>query len=232
MFFTFASTNNGWGVRAAAEHPEENTARMTGREVLVTKRNGERTGVKLGAALRSFDGGRATLYAIARDDRETEREDARRNRTQGQPAEEAAMIERIAGNAPAEAVVTEPGVYELPTGEIFIVKPNRQRTRMYAKQLREINAERATEAGTRVEIEFDYAPGAIYRLRPEHKMCVKRAKELTIRYRRCIVCGIRLRAAESVERGIGPVCIQSFRGYRAPARRRRAAPRAKEVMAA
>lgn len=107
--------------------------------------------------------------------------------------------------------VPDPGVYELPNGAIYVVKPNRAKTNVYAKRLVEINAERATEAGTRVEIEFEYEAGAIRKIRPEHRMDIERAKELTIRYGRCINCGRTLKAAESVERGIGPVCIKSFR---------------------
>jgi hypothetical protein len=103
----------------------------------------------------------------------------------------------------------EPGVYETTEG-VFVVKPNRDGTRVYAKRLVEISAERATEAGTRVEIEFEYAPGAVHRIKPEDKMPVDRAKELTIRYGRCINCGRRLKAAQSVEQGIGPVCIKRF----------------------
>lgn len=101
------------------------------------------------------------------------------------------------------------GVYEVD-GVIYIVKPNRDKTRLYAKRLVEINAERATEAGTRVEIEFEYEAGAMKKIKPEHKMPLEKAKELTIRYGRCIVCGRTLKAAESVERGIGPICIKSF----------------------
>lgn len=109
-----------------------------------------------------------------------------------------------------EQVTLEPGVYESEQG-IFVVKRTRDKQRLYAKKLVEINAQRATESGERVEIEFEYARGAIRHLKPEHKMDVERAKALTIRYGRCINCGRHLKAAESVERGIGPVCIKSFR---------------------
>jgi hypothetical protein len=111
--------------------------------------------------------------------------------------------------APAEPVT--PGVYEVE-GEVFVVKPNREKTRVYAKKLVEIRSERLTETGEHVQIEFEYAPGAIRKIRPEHRMDVERAKALTIRYGRCIVCGRRLKAAQSVEQGIGPVCIKSFGG--------------------
>ena len=54
---------------------------------------------------------------------------------------------------------------------------------------------------------WEYAAGAIRDLRPEHRMTVERAVELSIRIGRCIRCGALLTAEESVTRGIGPVCI-------------------------
>jgi hypothetical protein len=56
---------------------------------------------------------------------------------------------------------------------------------------------------------WDYAGarGALRHLRPEHRMSVERAKELSIRWAQCIRCGAELTADVSVERGIGPVCI-------------------------
>jgi hypothetical protein len=115
-----------------------------------------------------------------------------------------------ATSAAPPVTATTPGVYEHPDGTIYIVKPTRDKQRTYAKRLVEINAERATENGDRVHIEFEYAPGAIRTLTPDMRMPLERAKALTVRYGRCIVCGRHLKAAESVERGIGPVCIKSF----------------------
>jgi hypothetical protein len=109
-----------------------------------------------------------------------------------------------------EVTVTQPGVYEHPTDGIYIVKPNQQKTRLYAKRLVEITGNRLTEADEVVQIDFEYEQGAVYKLTPEMKMPLERAKELTVRYGRCIVCGAHLTDAKSVERGIGPVCIKSF----------------------
>ena len=103
------------------------------------------------------------------------------------------------------------GVYELPNGEIYVVKPNRAKTRVYAMKLVESPSERLTETGTHVKFDFVYEKGAIYKIKPEYKMDIERAKELMIRYGRCIVCGRRLKVAESVERGIGPICIKYFK---------------------
>lgn len=101
------------------------------------------------------------------------------------------------------------GVYEVGD-EVFIVKSNKEHTRLYAKKLVEIAGDRLTEADTVVQVEFEYAPGAIYRILPEHKMSVEQGKALTVRYGRCICCGRKLKAAKSVEKGIGPVCITYF----------------------
>ena len=101
------------------------------------------------------------------------------------------------------------GVYEV-NGEVFVVKPNREGTRLYAKKLIEIRGSRLNDEGDIVKIEFEYAPGAVKRIRPEHRMSVERASELTIRYGRCINCGRRLKDATSVLRGIGPVCVKAF----------------------
>jgi hypothetical protein len=107
--------------------------------------------------------------------------------------------------------VTEPGVYELGDGRIYVVKPNREKTRLYAKRLVETTSDRVNEDGGHVKIDFEYEPRAIFDIAPEDKMPLERAKELTIRYGHCIVCGKALKVAESVERGIGPICIRSFR---------------------
>lgn len=57
-----------------------------------------------------------------------------------------------------------------------------------------------------VEGHFDYSPGGIYRLRPEHKMSLEEAKQFGKLYGRCCVCGRILTDEESIEAGIGPVC--------------------------
>lgn len=105
-----------------------------------------------------------------------------------------------------------PGVYEV-NGKVYVVKFNREKTNLYAKELVEVGegVTRATEAGQTVKaIDFVYAPGAIFNIRLEHRMPVERAKELITLYSRCIACGHGLKAAKSVQDGIGPVCIKYF----------------------
>lgn len=102
-----------------------------------------------------------------------------------------------------------PGVYDV-NGHVYVVKPNREKTRLYAKRLVEITGERLNANDDLINFEFVYEPGAIFNIKPEHRMPLEDAKVLTIRYGRCIVCGRRLKAGKSVEQGIGPVCIKSF----------------------
>lgn len=145
-------------------------------------------------------------------------------RTDGDRRQVSGWIDRLLNEYPRAAQapgarrqvrVSEPGVYRR-NGEVFIVKPPRERTkrdegRLYAKRMVERpGIERMAEDGTPIYgVDFIYAPGAIFELGPEDRMPFEDAKALTARYARCIVCGAHLRDRKSVERGIGPVC----RGY-------------------
>lgn len=102
-----------------------------------------------------------------------------------------------------------PGVYRT-NGTVYVVKPNRDKTRMYAKQLVEIGGQRLTANGWVVNIDFRYAPGAIRSIRPAHRMPLREAEQLTVQYGRCIACGRALKDAQSVRQGIGPVCRKYF----------------------
>lgn len=53
---------------------------------------------------------------------------------------------------------------------------------------------------------FEFAPGAIRDLRPEHRMTTEDAKAYSRRIGACCVCGKTLTDPASIERGIGPVC--------------------------
>lgn len=108
-----------------------------------------------------------------------------------------------------DSAVVEAGVYETPSGEIYVAKWNKAKTNLYAKRLIE-TGERITETGLTVTIDFQYEPGAIFKLDESMKMPFDKAKDLAIRYGKCFVCGKRLKAKGSVEAGIGPVCARSF----------------------
>jgi len=142
--------------------------------------------------------------------------------TRGQPAVHAECppqvetpeVETVVAPAPvARLTIEDAGVYVLPDGTICQVKANREKTRTYAKRFVVIGGERATEAGTRENGEYVYEAGLVEVVaRTGRKMTLEEAKAFTLRYGFCCRCGRHLKAAESVERGIGPVCIRFFEG--------------------
>lgn len=115
---------------------------------------------------------------------------------------------RVAPEAKTIDPTLTPGVYDVD-GHVYVVKFNQGKTRLYAKHIVE-SPDRLNANGDLVDIDFVYKAGAIFKIKPEHKMALEDAKVLTIRYGRCMVCGRRLKAGKSVEQGIGPVCIKSF----------------------
>lgn len=103
---------------------------------------------------------------------------------------------------PAESV-TE-GMYER-NGEIFKVQRAVHGSgNLYAKKL--------TQGRDAFDDEwtFEYAPGAIRRLRARDKMTIERAKEFGALYGVCCVCAATLTNEESIAAGIGPVCSARF----------------------
>jgi len=87
------------------------------------------------------------------------------------------------------------GVYRDDSGVYRVVK-SRQSGNLYAKKLN-------LKTGG-----FDYASGAIYRLRETHRLTLEQAKAIGQETGICIVCGAFLTDPKSVERGIGPVCAK------------------------
>lgn len=95
-------------------------------------------------------------------------------------------------------------------GRIYVVKPNKEKTRVYAKEIVESPA-RMTESGLQVDFETRYAPGVVYSLSEQDRWALADAKDFLTKFSRCIVCGRHLKAAKSVERSIGPVCAGYFK---------------------
>lgn len=123
------------------------------------------------------------------------------------------LIDRLKQAPFDDAELVGPGVYRRDDLEIFVVKWNRARTAVYSKRLVEVAGERLNEDDERVKVDFEYDPEALRTLRPEHHMTLEQARPFLIRYTNCMVCGVTLRAAISVERSIGPVCVKMFAGY-------------------
>jgi outer membrane biosynthesis protein TonB len=103
----------------------------------------------------------------------------------------------------------EAGVYVVD-GAVVKLKLS-QAGRLYSLRWVESSGERIVDGEEqRAHGDWSYEPALIRRTRPEHRMTVEEAKNFAVRYGQCANCGRTLKAAESVERGIGPVCIKRF----------------------
>jgi hypothetical protein len=90
-----------------------------------------------------------------------------------------------------------------------VVKPNREKTRFYAKEIIE-SPQRVNEMDEHVDFESIYRPGVVFDLKESDRWPLQDARHFLTKYARCIVCGAHLKAAKSVEGAIGPVCAKYF----------------------
>lgn len=132
-------------------------------------------------------------------------DDAGRANTGPEPGIEAEG--RANGNGNTAVAVTM-GVFR-KAGRIYVVKPNKEKTRCYAKEIIE-SAPRMTEAGAVVDFESVYRSGMVYNLTEADRWPLAEAAEFLTKYARCIVCGRHLKAAKSVATSIGPICSKYF----------------------
>lgn len=104
--------------------------------------------------------------------------------------------EQPTADAPAKSDELEDGMYRVD-GVIYKVQHAVHGSgRQYAKEL----------VGEGADWSFEYAAGAIRKLRPEHRMTLEEAKEFGALYGTCCVCGRTLTKESSIAEGIGPVC--------------------------
>lgn len=97
------------------------------------------------------------------------------------------------------AVGIEDGMYLLD-GEIYKVQHAVHGSgNQYAKRF--VPPVTEGERGT-----FDYAPGMVRQLRPEHRMTIDQAREYGALYGTCIRCGKVLTKEVSIERAMGDIC--------------------------
>jgi uncharacterized protein DUF6011 len=115
--------------------------------------------------------------------------------------------------------VEDQGVYVLADERIVKIQANRDKTRVYPKLWREISGQRLTEADTRVRGEYEYLDDWQERKAlldavqaTGHRMSLDEARAFILRYGICARCGRGLKDASSVERGLGPICVQYFQG--------------------
>jgi hypothetical protein len=106
--------------------------------------------------------------------------------------------------------VTEEGIYERGEQVFWAVKSGSGR--LYAKVLDQTvsQCKRLTEEGKVVNVKYVYAAGAISQITAEDKVSRERAQELGHITAICVRCGIKLEDADSVARGMGPVCYKKY----------------------
>ncbi len=114
--------------------------------------------------------------------------------------------------APRNDTPAEVGVYR-QDGKLYVVREftpqGEHRKVRYAREivpLTDAQGDRLNQQGNRVRIEERKVPGMQYRLTKADALPMAEVTALSIQWESCLVCGRHLRVAESVERGIGPVC--------------------------
>lgn len=113
-------------------------------------------------------------------------------------------VREVQRTANANPDALQVGVYRRE-GEVYVVRWNKAKTHKYALRAVE-SSPRLTEAGTVIDVDFEYERGAIFHLLPEHRLSQDEAAALSVRYGKCIMCARKLKVAKSVERMMGPVC--------------------------
>ena len=105
-------------------------------------------------------------------------------------------------------VTVTAGVYK-KDGHIYVVKPNKLKTKVYAKEIIESPA-RMTENGAVADFTTVYRSGVVFQLTEADRWNLADAKDFLTRFSKCIVCGRHLKAAKSVAGSIGPICAKYF----------------------
>lgn len=96
----------------------------------------------------------------------------------------------------AQVVPVTDGIYYFNDEVVKVQRAVHGSGQLYAKRL-------VVADGSGV---WEYAPGLVRQLRPEHKMTREQAAEFGHLYGVCCVCGATLTNENSIEAGIGPVC--------------------------
>lgn len=110
--------------------------------------------------------------------------------------------------APA-APLTE-GIYVVPAdGSILKLKKSKAGN-LYCLAMQDISGKRLTVEGEIVKWDWAYAPGLIKHVEPAWKMTAEIGEALSIKTGNCLWCGHSIWAADTVKKGIGPVCAKKY----------------------
>jgi lactam utilization protein B len=80
----------------------------------------------------------------------------------------------------------------------------------YAKAWVDFGGTRLTLTGNKVKAHWDYQSGLVGQITPAMRMDLEQAKAFITLYGQCARCSRKLKAAESVAEGVGPVCKKWF----------------------
>jgi hypothetical protein len=110
--------------------------------------------------------------------------------------------------APAAPAITD-GMY-LMDGVVYKVQVAVHGSgNLYAKRL-EVEEALDADGETVARGRFEYAPGVVRDLRPEHRMTLEQAKQFGALYGVCCRCGRTLTNEDSIEAAMGPICRGKF----------------------
>lgn len=126
-------------------------------------------------------------------------------------AQASKLIDQLLKQPKTTQIAREPGVYTFPDGSVVKVQFNKAKDGVYAKRWVEFGGTRLVDdTSTVVKGHWVYEDHLIDGVKPEFRMDLEQAKAFILRYGQCARCSRKLKAAESVERGIGPVCKDYF----------------------
>ena len=83
-----------------------------------------------------------------------------------------------------------------------------QKGKRYAEALTMIGGNRLNDANSVVKFDYVFEKGAIWKLRDDMAITEEQAKGFGIQYGICAICGLPLKDAKSVARGVGPQCAK------------------------
>lgn len=119
------------------------------------------------------------------------------------------QLEREAGGAPPQdGPVDEDGIYH-KNDKYYKVQTSRSSGHFYAK-VASVKQVEDGKGGYKNKWEWEYAKGAIIRLRKSDKVTAERATEFGKLWNICVNCFRELTHEESMDRGYGPVCADNL----------------------
>lgn len=129
------------------------------------------------------------------------------SKTQASAMIDMLISEKKTKNVTKMAQLTE-GMY-LVDGVVYKVQISKSSGKPYAKRLVKLHTPKVLKTKT-ITHTFEYAAGAVYKIKPENKMTLEQAAAFGVNTGTCCVCGALLTNDKSVKAGIGPVCAKKF----------------------